>query len=76
MKINIDNTEKLTIAIKETEGKATERTVEARDIQYILHEVGDGIPKAKLLCRIYSPKLCEVVNTSMLGVTFTVLHCN
>ena len=48
MKINIDNTEKLAIAIKEAEGRATERTVEARDIQYILNEVGDGIPKAKL----------------------------
>ena len=48
MKINIDNTEKLTIAIKEAEGKATARTIKASDIQYILHDISEGIPKAKL----------------------------
>lgn len=48
MKINIQNTEKLSEAIKVAEGRATARTVKAEDIQYILHEIGEGIPKAKL----------------------------
>ena len=48
MKINIQNTEKLAAAIKEAEGRATARTIKAENIQYILHEVGEGIPKAKL----------------------------
>lgn len=48
MKINIDNTEKLTVAIKEAEGKATARTITPKMIQHVLYEVGDGITKAKL----------------------------
>lgn len=48
MKINIDNTEKLNIAIKEAEGRATARTITAEQIQYILHEVSEGITKPRL----------------------------
>lgn len=48
MKINIDNTEKLTAAIKEAEGKATARTIEATQIQYTLHEIEAGIAKKKM----------------------------
>lgn len=48
MKINIDNTEKLTAAIKEAEGKAIARTVEATQIQYTLHEIEAGIAKKKM----------------------------
>ena len=48
MKINIDNTEKLAAAIKEAEGRATARTVEATEIQYILHEIESGIAKKKM----------------------------
>lgn len=48
MKINIDNTEKLAAAIKEAEGRATARTVEATEIQYILHEIESGITKNRM----------------------------
>lgn len=48
MKINIDNIGKLETAIKEAEGKATARTITAPEIQYILHEIEDGIAKKKL----------------------------
>ena len=48
MKINVKNTEKLTTAIKEAEGKAKVRTIDAESIQRILNKVGAGIPKAKL----------------------------
>ena len=48
MKINIDNTEKLAVAIKEAEGRATARKIKAEDIQYILHDIEDGIAKKKL----------------------------
>lgn len=48
MKINIDNIEKLTAAIKEAEGRATVRTITAKDIQYVLHEIEDGIAKKKM----------------------------
>ena len=48
MKIDIDNIEKLSAAIKEAEGKATARTIEATQIQYTLHEIETGIAKKKL----------------------------
>ncbi len=48
MRINIKNKEKLAKAIKEAEGKATARTITADRIIYILHEIDEGIAKAKL----------------------------
>lgn len=48
MKININNIEKLTVAIKEAEGRATARTVTVDRIKRVLDEVGAGIAKAKL----------------------------
>lgn len=47
MKINIDS-EKLIQAINEAQGKAKARTVKAEEIRYILQEISEGIPKAKL----------------------------
>lgn len=46
MKINITNTEKLTEAIKAAEGKATARTITAKDIVYVLNKI--NIPKNRL----------------------------
>ena len=48
MKINIDNKDKLETAIMEAEGRATARKITADQIQYILHDIEEGIPKAKL----------------------------
>ena len=48
MKINITNEAKLTEAIKAAEGRATARTVTAKDIVYTLGKIGNGIAKVKL----------------------------
>lgn len=48
MKIIITNKEKLNEAIREAEGKATARTIDAERIEGILNEIGEGIAKAKL----------------------------
>ena len=48
MKINIDNTVKLTEAIKTAEGKATARTIKATQIVSTLREIEKGIAKKKM----------------------------
>ena len=47
MKINIES-EKLSQAIKEAEGKARVRTIGVEDIKYVLNKISKGIPKEKL----------------------------
>lgn len=48
MRININNMEKLSAAIKEAEGKSRVRTISAEDIQEALHDIEHGIAKKKL----------------------------
>lgn len=47
-RINVNDVEKISVAIKEAEGKATARTVSAKNIMRVIDKVSDGIPKAKL----------------------------